>query len=140
MNEIALDIAKNLLTLVAYPVLAAALYYLGYHAKITEPIWSRYGTGAFDKFMRCPACSGTWYAFLVALVLGASEGLPFFFMDGDRVLAWALSGLWGMFWVPVASAAMLQAFGAVVGPFEQAEAPPSTPPDVPRGTSPPPVS
>lgn len=42
------------------PLLCAASYYLGAHAKVTTPIWSRYPEWLDDYFL-CAACSGFAY-------------------------------------------------------------------------------
>lgn len=55
---------------VLYPFIAAALYHLGARAKITEPLWSLWEGTAFDRFLSCAACSGTWYGAIAAFVGG----------------------------------------------------------------------
>jgi hypothetical protein len=58
------------------PFLAAAMYHLGARAKITEPLWSLWEGTAFDRFLACAACSGTWYGAGWAL-LGFNLGWSF---------------------------------------------------------------
>ncbi len=52
-----------------YPILTAALFYLGSRAKITWWLWSRYSP-RFAAFMDCSACTGFWYGGLLAQSLG----------------------------------------------------------------------
>src|SRR5512147_2730950 len=59
-----------------YPLLTAALFYLGSRATITAFLWRRYPP-MLAALMDCAACSGTWYGFLVAATLGRWAGLDF---------------------------------------------------------------
>lgn len=64
-----------------YPVLSAALYYLGCRAQITAWLWSRYPP-RLDRFMLCAACSGTWFGFALAAGLGYPLKIPFAGLTG----------------------------------------------------------
>lgn len=55
--------------LIFYAVLAAAMYYLGSRAKITEWLWSKY-SDELTKFMDCSACTGFWWGFLISGTVG----------------------------------------------------------------------
>ena len=55
-----------------YPILTAALFYLGSRAKITWWLHSRYSPG-FLAFMDCSACTGFWYGAILAQTLGRAS-------------------------------------------------------------------
>lgn len=80
------------------PVLATTLWYLAGSATLTKAIWSRYPPW-LDTWVQCPACFGTWAAALAAMVLNLAYGWTFFGVDG--LAGWALTALWGTYWVPL---------------------------------------
>ncbi len=82
----------------AIVILGTVLWYLVSQAEITTFLWSRYPRW-FDDWASCPACSGTWFTALVALVLD----VPVLDYAARSWQALVLAGLWGCFWVPVAS-------------------------------------
>jgi hypothetical protein len=53
---------------IVYPLLAAALYYLGARAKITKPIWQLWEDTWFSRFLECAACSGFWYGTITSSI------------------------------------------------------------------------
>ncbi len=61
---------------VAHALVAAALFYLGSRALITQWLWSRYPQ-RIATFMDCAACSGFWYGFLPALGRHVHNGVDF---------------------------------------------------------------
>lgn len=58
---------------IVYPLLTAALFYLGSRAKISEFIWSRY-PAKLVSFMDCAACTGFWYGLVASFVLRLDVG------------------------------------------------------------------
>lgn len=80
-----------------YPLLTAALYYLGARAMITQALWSRYPPRV-DAFMQCAACAGFWYGAGLG-VTGLIIGTPFL---GSA--AWwtpIVVGLAAIVWTPI---------------------------------------
>lgn len=63
-----------MLVLLLYPLLTAALFYLGSRAKITGWLWRRYPP-AIASFMDCAACVGFWHGFLVECTFGRVKDL-----------------------------------------------------------------
>lgn len=61
---------------IAHALVAAALYYLGSRALITQWLWSRYPQ-RIATFMDCAACSGFWYGFFPALGRHVRDGVSF---------------------------------------------------------------
>lgn len=95
-----------------YPLLTAALYYLGARAMITQFLWSRY-SARVDAFMQCAACTGFWYGAGLGVV-GLCTRTPFL-----GSLAWwtpFVVGLASIVWTPIVAnvheAALLQLSGA----------------------------
>ncbi len=80
-----------------YPLLTAALYYLGARALVTKWLWSRYPK-KLDDFMNCAACSGFWYGVTVGLV-GHAAGVPFLGSTAWSVVV--VIGLASVIWTPV---------------------------------------
>ena len=88
------------MTIILYPLLTAALYYLGARAQITRPLWSRY-PGWLDRFMLCSACSGFWYGAGVGALGGLHLQLPFLGLDGSQWWCWVVIGLCSIIWTPL---------------------------------------
>jgi hypothetical protein len=86
------------------PVLSVVAWYLAGSAKITKPLWSRYPPW-LDAWALCPACSGTWYGFASAALLGLA-GWSFFGIVGP--LAWVLGALWSTFFTPILARRMYE--------------------------------
>lgn len=116
------------------PVLSASIYYLGYWAKITEFIWSRYSKPVAD-FMHCPACQGTWTTGILAtacwyvgmpfLIFPAYTGTPAeLAIPGLRWCTPFVAALWGMYWVPRLANKHLEAMSSI--PVVEANDPPTT--------------
>lgn len=82
---------------ILYPVLGTVLYYLGCRATITRGLWELAPDPVY-AFLICPACSGTWYCAVVALI-GATQGVEFLGVSGPVTVI--LAALWGSFWVPL---------------------------------------
>lgn len=88
-------------TLVIYPLLTAALYYLLARAQISEFLWSRYPQ-SIDRFMACAACTGFWYGIGVAFI-GWAYQLPFLALPPREPHTVIIVGLCSMIWTPVVS-------------------------------------
>lgn len=82
--------------LVIYPLITAAMFYLGSRAKITEFAWSRY-PASVTSFMDCAACTGFWYGLLVSLVLQVEVGT----LPVKEWYAPLVIGLCSMVWTPI---------------------------------------
>lgn len=89
-------------TPVLYPVLATSFYMLGARDLITRPFWSRYPV-VVDKFMTCPACSGTWYGAALALG-GGYMGWPFFGLPGWSPVTIVVVALYTKILTPIIAA------------------------------------
>lgn len=106
-----------------YPILTASLWYLASRAKITEPIWSSYGTGSFAYMMDCAACAGFWWGAVVHNI-GLVCGLPVFGVtDGwTQVMLTPVIMLMSTWWTPVLAAvhdkAMMQLGHTIEAPRE----------------------
>ena len=84
-----------------YPLLTAALYYLGARAMITQFLWSRYPP-RIDAFMQCAACAGFWYGAGLGIA-GLCTRTPFL-----GSLAWwtpVVIGLASVVWTPIVASA-----------------------------------
>lgn len=79
-------------------VIGTVFWYLFSQAELTRFIWSRYPAW-LDSWASCPACSGTWFTSLAALVLD----FPVLGYAAHTAPALVLAGLWGCFFVPLAS-------------------------------------
>ena len=95
--------------LVLYPLLTAALYYLGSRAVITQALWSRYPP-RLAAFMDCPYCTGTWYGALVALIGGFYLDLDFLALAGDAWPTIVVVALCSMMWTPMVAAVAQHSF------------------------------
>jgi len=89
-------------TIIVYPLLCCALYYLGAQATITEAVWSRY-PARLDTFMSCPACTGFWYGAACA-GLGWWQDWAFLGLDGRHWLTPGIVALCSIVWTPIVSA------------------------------------
>ncbi len=105
---------EALYTLILYPLLCGAAWYLGSYAKITAPVHTRL-PGWLQSYLTCPACSGTLYGFLVAVVLGRGYGLPFLGLSGDEGLMPILVAGCSMIWTPVVGAVLMRAMTSIEG-------------------------
>lgn len=85
---------------VVYPLLTAALFYLGSRAVITQFIWSRYPSG-LAALMDCAACSGTWYGLGVAVAVGNAAKLNFGQLAYDSWYTPPIVALCSMVWTPI---------------------------------------
>jgi hypothetical protein len=86
-------------TLVIYPLLCVAAFYLLAQARITEPIWSRY-PDRLDAFMQCSACTGFWYG-LGCGALGWAQDWNFLLLDGRDWLTPLIVAFCGIVWTPI---------------------------------------
>ncbi len=84
----------------AYPILTAALFYLGARAVVTTFLWSKYPP-KLDAFMSCAACSGFWYGLACASV-GWLFDVPF--IGSTSALTVPVVGLMSMVWTPFIAA------------------------------------
>lgn len=89
---------------VAIVIVGTVFWYLFSQAELTQRLWQRYPRW-LDAWASCPACSGTWFTALAALLLD----VPVLGYEARSLPALVLAGLWGCFWVPVASWALVQA-------------------------------
>jgi hypothetical protein len=87
------------MSLLLYPLLTAAAFYLGSRAVITTWLWSRY-PARLAAFMDCAACSGFWYGAGAALVFQQ----PFLGLDGHAWTTPIVVGLCSIIWTPVVAA------------------------------------
>lgn len=92
-------------SIILYPLVTAALFYLGSRALITRFLWSRYPL-RLGAFMDCAACSGTWYGGLVAYIGGYHLGLPFLEMPGASPATVIAAAIASMTWTPIVAAIM----------------------------------
>jgi hypothetical protein len=99
-------------TVPLYAVLVTALYYLGFWAKITESIWSRY-PAKLATFMGCAACSGFWYGALLTLIVGRITGWGYLGLPWHHPLAPLLAGLVALVTTPPLAALHLHALDAI---------------------------
>lgn len=108
-------------SLIIYPLLTAALYYLMARAEITAPLWRRYPSW-LDKFMNCAACAGFWYGAGAAVLGGWVLALPFLALPARSPYTVAIVGLCSMVWTPVVSWVHLRAIEQLGGAEEEPEA------------------
>jgi len=104
---------------VIYPLLTAALFYLGSRAQITSWLWSRYPT-RLAVFMDCPYCTGFWYGLAVSLILQ----LPLGELAGDQVKTILVVGFCSIVWTPVIAgltSLMHAQLGSIVDPTQDQE-------------------
>lgn len=91
----------------SYPLITAALFYLGSRAKITEAIWSRY-PAPFARFMDCAACTGFWYGVIVQFIAGLGpRHLGFLGFEASDPMTPIIVGLCSLVWTPVFAALMM---------------------------------
>lgn len=98
-------------TLILYALCSSSLFYLGSRALITSWLWTRYPI-RFAVFMDCPACSGTWYGFTLAIVGGYGFGLPFLGLPGAHPATVVIVGLVSMTVTPLLAGLMQVALDA----------------------------
>ncbi len=94
-------------TIIIYPLICCALFYLGAQATITGFLWGRYPP-RLDAFMSCPACTGFWYGAACA-GLGWWQDWPFLGLDGQHWLTPIIVGVCSIIWTPILSAKHTQA-------------------------------
>lgn len=87
-------------SIVLYPLLTTAAYYLFARAMITRWLWSRYPAW-LDYYTTCAACSGFLYGVVVAVAFGWSLNVPLLGLPGKFWLTPLVSGLGSMVWTPV---------------------------------------
>lgn len=99
-------------------LLSAALFYLGSRALITRWLWSRYPP-RFATFMDCSACTGFWYGFLIAHILGHASVS---YLGIDLRLWWApiVVGLCSIVLTPITAGLMQRGLDAL-GHIETSE-------------------
>lgn len=105
-------------SLVIYPLLTVAAYYLLARAVITQPLWRRYPP-RFDRFMACAACTGLWYGVGVAVFGGWVLSLPFLALPARSLYTVAIVGLCSMIWTPIVSWLHLAAIDRLGGTAEE---------------------
>ena len=96
------------MTILLYPLLTAAAYYLLVQATITKWLWSKYPP-RLEKFLLCSACSGFWYGLGVACAIGWTQNLSFLGFDGRFWLTPILVGLCSVVWTPILAGAQINA-------------------------------
>lgn len=90
--------------LILYALLTPALWYLFSRAVLTERLWSWYEKKfpRFGEFMKCAACAGTWWGFVVGAF--GHKVLDLRFLEIDSRWSFLLVGLCAMWWTPVLAA------------------------------------
>jgi hypothetical protein len=88
------------MTILLYPLLTVAVYYLLSRAVITRWLWSRY-PGWLDRYTLCAACSGFAYGVAVALAIGWTQDLPFLGLSGRFWVTPVVVGLGSIVWTPI---------------------------------------
>ena len=109
-----------MMAIVFYPLITAALYYLGSRAVITSWLWGRYPP-RLAAFLDCSACAGTWYGGLVAYVGGYHLGLPLMELPGAAISTVVFAALGAMVWTPIVAAIMQWALGYLGSAVSQDE-------------------
>jgi hypothetical protein len=92
-------------TIILYPLVTTALFYLGSRAMITQRLWSRYPAW-LASWADCAACSGAWYGALVAYIGGYRLGLPLMEMPGASAPTVIFGAMASMVWTPIVAAVM----------------------------------
>jgi hypothetical protein len=103
--------------LLLYPLLTAALFYLGSRAGVTRWLWSRYPAG-FGRFRDCASCSGFWYGIAVAAAGGFGLELDFLELSGDDWRTLVVVGLASLAWTPVVAYLLISRLEALGSPEE----------------------
>lgn len=88
------------MTIILYPLLTVALYYLFARAMITKPLWSRYPSW-LDYYTMCAACSGFLYGGAVALAIGWTQDLSFLGLPGRFWATPVVAALCSLVWTPI---------------------------------------
>lgn len=91
--------------LVLYALLSTAMWYLGSRALITSAIWSRYPP-RFASFMDCSACTGFWWGYVFAFVVGRHADLLFIGLPADAPYTPFVVGLCMIAIVPIGAGLM----------------------------------
>jgi len=99
-------------SIVLYPLLSTALFYLGSRAMITQWLWSRYPP-RLARFADCSACTGFWWGLILALVLGRHEHLNLLELDAEDFWTPIVAGLCSMVWTPIVAGVMQRGFDSV---------------------------
>lgn len=86
-------------SLLLYPLLTTALFYLASQAEITQWLWSRYPTW-LDRLMSCPACLGFWLGGLCG-GLGWWKELPYLGLEPRHWFTPLAVALSAMVWTPI---------------------------------------
>jgi hypothetical protein len=86
-------------TVVIYPLLCAAVWYLLSQAKVTHWLWSRYPP-KLDDFVQCAACTGFWLG-LGCGALGWWQQWDFLGLPGRHALTPVVVALCGIVWTPI---------------------------------------
>ena len=89
-------------SLLLYPLLTTAAYYLGARALVTRFLWSRYPVW-LDSFMLCSACSGFWYG-LGAGIYGRFYGVDFLGLPARDLSTPLVIAFCSTVWTPLVSA------------------------------------
>jgi len=87
-------------TIILYPLLTTALYYLFARAVVTRWLWSKYPPW-LDGYTLCAACSGTLYGVVVAFAIGWTQDLPFLGLSGRFWITPFVVGLGSLVWTPI---------------------------------------
>lgn len=88
-----------------YALLSAACFYLGSRALVTRWLWSRYPP-SLASFMDCSACTGFWWGFALAAIVGQCLHLPYMGLDPSSPLTWCIVGLCSIVLTPIAAGLM----------------------------------
>lgn len=108
--------------LILLTLLTTSLYYLGGHAKITQPIWSRYPKW-LDDYMLCPWCTGFAFGTLLG-IFAFAKGYSFIPWDAGDPITPLFTGAISIVLTPIGAGIAFFFFGYVPQKEERAPAAP----------------
>jgi hypothetical protein len=109
------------MTIILYPLLTVAFYYLLSRAMITRFLWSRYPKW-LDYYTLCAACSGFLYGIAVAFAIGWYRDMSFLGLPGRWWGTPLVVGLSSLVWTPVVARWHIQSLLDVSGTDGRADA------------------
>ncbi len=92
-------------TVILFSLLSASLFYLGSRARITSFIWSRYPK-SLAHFADCASCTGFWWGYLLALIVGYNEGWTYLGLSMREPWTHAFVGLCSIVTTPITAGVM----------------------------------
>lgn len=97
------------MSILVYPLLSVALFYLGSRALITSFLWRHYPP-KFAAFMDCSACTGFWYGLVLAFTLGPYAHIDAFGLPAHNPILPLIIGLCSIVWTPMVGGLMQAGF------------------------------